>query len=81
MELSGRALIGAEVGAKLGVRDIDDSALKSYRYELGGLPQLHAILTSLRVIFIPTEKSMWPSSRLLGQITRSGRVVVHRNRV
>ena len=36
MELSGRALIGAEVGAKLGVRDIDDSAPKSYRYELGG---------------------------------------------
>jgi hypothetical protein len=46
MELSGRALIGAEVGAKLGVRDIDDSAPKFYRYELGGLPELHAILTS-----------------------------------
>jgi hypothetical protein len=35
MELSGRALIGAELGAKLGVRDIDGSAPKSYRYELG----------------------------------------------
>jgi hypothetical protein len=46
MELSGRALIGAELGAKLGVRDIDGSAPKSYRYELGGPPELHATLTS-----------------------------------
>jgi NAD(P)-dependent dehydrogenase (short-subunit alcohol dehydrogenase family) len=46
MELSGRALIGAELGAKLGVSDIDGSAPKSYRYELGGPPALHATLTS-----------------------------------
>jgi hypothetical protein len=46
MELSGRALIGAELGAKLGVSDIDGSAPKSYRYELGGPPELHATLTS-----------------------------------
>ena len=46
MELSGRALIGAELGAKLGVSDIDGSAPKSYRYELGGPPTLHATLTS-----------------------------------
>jgi hypothetical protein len=45
MELSGRALIGAELGATLGVRDIDDSAPKSYRYELGGPPELLATLT------------------------------------
>jgi hypothetical protein len=38
MELSGRALIGAELGAKLGVSDIDGSAPTSYRYELGGPP-------------------------------------------
>ena len=35
MEVSGRALIGAELGAKLGVSDIDGSSPKSYRYELG----------------------------------------------
>jgi NAD(P)-dependent dehydrogenase (short-subunit alcohol dehydrogenase family) len=46
MELSGRALIGAELGAKLGVSDIDGSAPKSYRYELGGPSELHATLTS-----------------------------------
>lgn len=46
MELSGRALIGAELGAKLGVRDIDGSAPQSYRYELGGPPELHPTLTS-----------------------------------
>jgi hypothetical protein len=46
MELSGRALIGAELGAKLGVRDIDGRAPKSYRYELGGPPELHPTLTS-----------------------------------
>jgi hypothetical protein len=36
----------AELGAKLGVSDIDGSAPKSYRYELGGPPELHATLTS-----------------------------------
>jgi hypothetical protein len=44
--LSGRALIGAELGAKLGVSDIDGSAPKFYRYELGGPSELHATLTS-----------------------------------
>ncbi|HEY4050571.1 MAG TPA: SDR family NAD(P)-dependent oxidoreductase [Acidobacteriaceae bacterium] len=46
MKLTGRALIGAELGAKLGVSDIDGSAPLSYRYELGGPPELHATLTS-----------------------------------
>jgi hypothetical protein len=46
MELSGRALIGAELGAKLGVSDTDGSAPKSFRYELGGPPELHPTLTS-----------------------------------
>jgi NAD(P)-dependent dehydrogenase (short-subunit alcohol dehydrogenase family) len=46
MKLTGRALIGAEVGARLGVTDIDGSAPLSYRYELGGPPELHATLTS-----------------------------------
>ncbi|MDX6464313.1 MAG: hypothetical protein QOE55_8010, partial [Acidobacteriaceae bacterium] len=36
MSLTGRALIGAELGAKLGVTDIDGSALLSHRYDLGG---------------------------------------------
>jgi NAD(P)-dependent dehydrogenase (short-subunit alcohol dehydrogenase family) len=46
MKLTGRALIGAELGAKLGVTDIDGRAPLSYRYELGGPPELHATLTS-----------------------------------
>jgi hypothetical protein len=46
MKLTGRALIGAELGAKLGVTEIDGSAPLSYRYELGGPPELHATLTS-----------------------------------
>jgi hypothetical protein len=46
MELSGRALIGAELGAKLGESGVDGCAPKSYRYELGGPPVLHATLTS-----------------------------------
>jgi len=46
MELSGRALIGAELGAKIGVSDIDGSAPRPYRYELGGPSELHATLTS-----------------------------------
>ena len=31
---------------EIGVRDIDGSAPKSYRYELGGPPELHPTLTS-----------------------------------
>ena len=46
MELSGSALIGAELGAKRGVMDIDGSAPKSDRYELGGPPELHRTLIS-----------------------------------
>jgi NAD(P)-dependent dehydrogenase (short-subunit alcohol dehydrogenase family) len=46
MKLTGRALIGAELGAKLGVTDIDGSAPLSYRYELGGPPELNPTLTS-----------------------------------
>ncbi|HEY2535157.1 MAG TPA: SDR family NAD(P)-dependent oxidoreductase, partial [Xanthobacteraceae bacterium] len=45
MKLTGRALIGAELGAKLRVTDIDGSAPLSYRYELGGPPELHTTLT------------------------------------
>ena len=45
MKLSGHALIGAELGAKLGVTDIDGIAPLSYRYEMGGPPELHASLT------------------------------------
>ena len=44
MALSGRALIGAELGALLGVTDIDGSAPPSQRYTLGGPPELHATL-------------------------------------
>jgi hypothetical protein len=46
MKLTGRALIGAELGAKLGGTDIDGSAPLSYRYEMGGPSELHATLTS-----------------------------------
>jgi hypothetical protein len=46
MKLTGRALIGAELGAKLSVSDIDGSSPLSYRYELGGPPELHETLTS-----------------------------------
>jgi NAD(P)-dependent dehydrogenase (short-subunit alcohol dehydrogenase family) len=44
MSYSGRALIGAELGALLGVTDIDGSAPPSQRYTLGGPPELHASL-------------------------------------
>jgi NAD(P)-dependent dehydrogenase (short-subunit alcohol dehydrogenase family) len=44
MDYSGRALIGAELGAYLGVTDIDGSAPLSLRYALGGPPELHASL-------------------------------------
>jgi NAD(P)-dependent dehydrogenase (short-subunit alcohol dehydrogenase family) len=44
MGYSGRTLIGAELGARLGVRDIDGSEPISQRYEKGGPPELHATL-------------------------------------
>ncbi|MEV6766420.1 hypothetical protein AB0N16_38515 [Streptomyces sp. NPDC051105] len=44
MALSGRALIGAELGALLGVTDIDGSRPRSERYTLGGPPELHPSL-------------------------------------
>jgi NAD(P)-dependent dehydrogenase (short-subunit alcohol dehydrogenase family) len=46
MALSGRALIGAELGAVLGVTDIDGSRPLSYRYTLGGPPELHRTLAA-----------------------------------
>jgi hypothetical protein len=39
MDLSGRALIGAELGAILGVTDVDGSLPRSYRYQMGGPPR------------------------------------------
>lgn len=44
MRLSGRALIGAELGAFLGVTDVDGSSPLSYRYTLGGPPEPHPSL-------------------------------------
>lgn len=44
MALSGRALIGAELGLSLGVVDIDGERPLSNRYMLGGPPELHASL-------------------------------------
>ena len=44
MSYSGRTLIGAELGARLGVNDIDGSAPRSLRYELGGPPEPHISL-------------------------------------
>jgi hypothetical protein len=44
MSYSGRTLIGAELGARLGVTDIDGSAPRSLRYELGGPPEPHISL-------------------------------------
>jgi NAD(P)-dependent dehydrogenase (short-subunit alcohol dehydrogenase family) len=46
MKLSGRALIGAELGAVLGVTDIDGAYPLSYRYTMGGPPELHPSLTA-----------------------------------
>jgi NAD(P)-dependent dehydrogenase (short-subunit alcohol dehydrogenase family) len=46
MALSGRALIGAELGAHLGVVDVDGASPKSHRYVMGGPPELHASLRS-----------------------------------
>lgn len=44
MAYSGRALIGAELGARLGVTDIDGSAPLSLRDTLGAPPEPHASL-------------------------------------
>jgi NAD(P)-dependent dehydrogenase (short-subunit alcohol dehydrogenase family) len=44
MKLSGRALIGAELGAFLGVTDIDGSHPLSHRNAMGGPPELHPSL-------------------------------------
>jgi NAD(P)-dependent dehydrogenase (short-subunit alcohol dehydrogenase family) len=44
MALSGHALIGAELGARLGVTDLDGSAPASLRAALGGPPELHETL-------------------------------------
>jgi hypothetical protein len=44
MQLSGRALIGAELGAFLGVTDVDGSHPLSDRYTTGGPPELHPSL-------------------------------------
>jgi hypothetical protein len=44
MYYSGRALIGAELGAQLGVTDLDGSTPLSQRYRMGGPPELHASL-------------------------------------
>jgi NAD(P)-dependent dehydrogenase (short-subunit alcohol dehydrogenase family) len=44
MGYSGRALIGAELGARLGVTDIDGSTPRSLRDRLGGPPDLHSSL-------------------------------------
>ena len=46
MTLSGRALIGAELGASLGVTDIDGSRPLSHRYSMGGPPELHHSLAT-----------------------------------
>ena len=44
MSFSGRAMIGAELGARLGVTDIDGSVPPSLRDELGAPPDLHHTL-------------------------------------
>ena len=44
MALSGQALIGAELGFKLGVKDVDGSWPASYRNTLGAPPELHQSL-------------------------------------
>jgi NAD(P)-dependent dehydrogenase (short-subunit alcohol dehydrogenase family) len=45
MALTGRSLIGAELGALLDVSDVDGSRPMSHRYTLGGPPELHSSLT------------------------------------
>jgi hypothetical protein len=49
MHYSGRALIGAELGAQLGITDIDGSAPVSLRYKMGGAtgPALQPSVTPL----------------------------------
>ncbi|WBV57830.1 SDR family NAD(P)-dependent oxidoreductase [Chryseobacterium daecheongense] len=44
MELSGQALIGAELGKELGVTDIDGNYPESFRDTLGSPPELHKSL-------------------------------------
>jgi hypothetical protein len=44
MSYSGRAMIGAELGARLGVTDIDGTIPPSLRDELGAPPELHHTL-------------------------------------
>jgi hypothetical protein len=44
MDLSGQALIGAELGETLGVTDLDGSHPVSYRDTLGAPPELHNTL-------------------------------------
>jgi hypothetical protein len=44
MRLSGRTLIGAELGAHLGVTDFDGTVPVSYRDTLGASPEPHASL-------------------------------------
>jgi NAD(P)-dependent dehydrogenase (short-subunit alcohol dehydrogenase family) len=44
MSYSGRALIGAELGTRLGVSDIDGTVPPSLRHELGAPPELHHTL-------------------------------------
>jgi NAD(P)-dependent dehydrogenase (short-subunit alcohol dehydrogenase family) len=41
MDISGQALIGAELGKKLGITDLDGSVPMSYRETLGAPPELH----------------------------------------
>ncbi len=44
MKLSGQALIGAELGQSLGIKDIDGSQPLSYRQTMGYPPELHLSL-------------------------------------
>lgn len=44
MSYSGRAMIGAELGLALGVTEPGGTLPKSYRYSLGGPPELHRTL-------------------------------------
>jgi hypothetical protein len=44
MRYSGRALIGVELGLALGVTEADGTLPNTYRYALGGPPELHRTL-------------------------------------
>jgi NAD(P)-dependent dehydrogenase (short-subunit alcohol dehydrogenase family) len=46
MQLSGQALIGAELGERFQIRDLDEGQPKSYRDTLGAPPELHSSLRS-----------------------------------